>query len=95
MKDSHLTLRLPASLTRMLERLAKARGLPKSHLVREAVAAYVGAGEVDRVERTITGRELAKRWRSMPRLSSEDADEFSKDIAHARAKLPLPESRWK
>ena len=95
MKDSHLTLRLPASLTRILERLAKSRGLPKSHLVREAVAAYVGAGDVDRAERTITGRELAKRWRSIPRLSPEEARDLATDIGTARAKLPTPESRWK
>lgn len=95
MKDSHLTLRLPATLARLLERLAHTRGLPKSHLVREAVAIYVGGVDMDRGERTITARELAKRWRSIPHLTPEEADDLSTDIADARAKLPTPESRWK
>ena len=94
MKDSHLTLRLPATLARLLERLARTRGMPKSHLVREAVASYVGGGDIDRGERTITARELAKRWRSIPRLTPQEADDLSTDIAEARAKLPKPISRW-
>ena len=95
MKDSHLTVRLPAALSRLLDRLARARGLPKSHLVREAVASYIGGSDADRGERTITGRELAKRWRSIPRLTTEEADDLARDIADARAKLPPPISRWK
>lgn len=95
MKDSHLTLRLPAALARLLERLAHARGLPKSHLVREAVAIYLGGGDHDRPERTVSGRELAKRWRSFPRLTQEEADELAADIAKARAELPPVVARWK
>ncbi|MEK7668294.1 MAG: CopG family transcriptional regulator, partial [Gemmatimonadota bacterium] len=37
MKDSHLTLRLPADLARALARWARSRRVPKSQLVREAV----------------------------------------------------------
>ena len=95
MKDSHLSLRLPVTLSRLLERLARSRGLPKSHLVREAVAIYLGGTTQERSERAVTGRELAKRWRSIPRLSPDEADDLATDIADARAKLPTPESRWK
>ncbi len=43
--DAQLTLRLPRDLDRRLARHAKARGLKKSHLVREAVARYLAATE--------------------------------------------------
>ena len=39
--DAQVTLRLPKELDRALAKAAKARGLKKSHLVREAVAAYL------------------------------------------------------
>lgn len=94
MKDSHLTLRLPAALARLLDRLARTRGLPKSQLVREAVAIYLGAEDIGPTERTITGRELAKRWRTFPRLTPDEAADLLADIAGARAKLPAPEPRW-
>lgn len=95
MKDSHLTLRLPAALSKLLERLARARGLPKSHLVREAVAIYVGDASVGTTKRTLTAREFAKRWSSAPHLTPKEADDFAADIEDARAKLPPPVPRWK
>ena len=39
--DEQLTVRIPRDLARALARRAKARGVPKSQLVREAVARYV------------------------------------------------------
>ncbi len=39
--ESQLTLRLPRELARELARAAKARGLKKSQVVREAVAEYL------------------------------------------------------
>lgn len=41
MKRSHLTLRLSPDLARALDRWARAQGVPKSQLVREAVARYL------------------------------------------------------
>lgn len=43
--DAQITLRLPRDLDRRLGRQAKARGLKKSHLVREAVARYLAEAE--------------------------------------------------
>ncbi len=43
--DAQITLRLPTKLARELARRAKARGVPKSQLVREAVARYVAEPE--------------------------------------------------
>ncbi len=39
--DAQVTLRLPKALDRALDRTAKARGVKKSQLVREAVAQYL------------------------------------------------------
>ena len=44
MKDTQLTLRLPRELQRVLARHARARGVPKSQLVREALQAYLAQG---------------------------------------------------
>jgi len=41
MKDDQVTLRLPRELARSLARTARARGVPKSQLVREALQAYL------------------------------------------------------
>jgi metal-responsive CopG/Arc/MetJ family transcriptional regulator len=43
--DSQITLRLPRELARALAKCAKARGVPKSQLVREAVMKYVAEPE--------------------------------------------------
>jgi Arc/MetJ-type ribon-helix-helix transcriptional regulator len=51
MKDAQITLRLPKELARALSRTAKARGVPRSQLVREAVQKYVAEpGEPTREE---------------------------------------------
>ena len=39
--DEQTTFRLPRELSRALTRVAKERGVPKSHLVREALERYV------------------------------------------------------
>ncbi len=43
--DSQITLRLPRDLARALARRAKERRVPKSQLVREAVAQYLAPAE--------------------------------------------------
>ena len=43
--DSQITLRLPKELAKALAQRAKAQGVPKSQLVREAVMRYVAEPE--------------------------------------------------
>lgn len=93
MKDSHLTLRLAADLARALARLARERGLSKSHLAREAVAHYL-APPTGGEGRRLTARELAGRWASLPHLEPEDAGALADDIAAARAELPPVREPW-
>jgi hypothetical protein len=86
---SHLTLRLPSALVRALARSARSRGVPKSVVVREAVAQYLAAGGAPAAStpRRVTGRELATLLASLPRLADGDAVKFAEDLASARAEL--------
>ena len=95
MKESHLTLRLPAELAKALVRKARALGVPKSHMVREAVALYLepSSGSAAGV-RHVAARDLAMRWRSLPRLGNEEAAELGADIAASRKALPMVRDAW-
>lgn len=93
MKQSHLTLRLPADLARALERWARRRGVPKSLVVREAVARLLSPGSVPAAA-GLTAGELAARWRALPRLGADDAAAFAADVAAARDALPPVVTPW-
>jgi len=95
MKDSHLTLRLPADLARALARWARSRRVPKSQLVREAVARYLApsSAPAERPPR-VTARTFAGQWAALPRLTPEEARDLGADIAAARAALPPVRSPW-
>ena len=95
MKNSHLTLRLPADLARALALWARSRGVPKSQLVREAVARYLAPSSAA-VERPpqVTARGLAEHWAALPRLTTEEANALEADIEAARAALPPVQTSW-
>ena len=95
MKDSHLTLRLPAELARALARKARALGVPKSQMAREAVARYLvpATAESNRMPR-VSAREFAARWAPLPRLEPAEADAFAADIAAGREALPAIDIPW-
>lgn len=95
MKDDYLTLRLSRELARALSRWARDRGVPKSHVVREAVSSYltpVSSGLES--PRTLTAAELAGRWPSLARLSPDEARALDADLAEARQQLPPAGARW-
>jgi len=92
MKDVHLTLRLPADLARALARWTRLHRVPKSHAVREAVARYLAPSADDPPQ--LTARQLAVRWRALPRLTPDEAKEFGDDIAAARSALPRVRDAW-
>ncbi len=95
MKDSHLTLRLPAALARLLARSARDRGIPKSQLAREAVGRFL-APVVDEspAAPSLTAADLAHRRRSWPRLAAAEARDLGRDIEAARAGLPPMPEPW-
>lgn len=41
-----------------------------------------------------TGAELAKMWPEIHHLPGTEADSFAKDMAEARKRQPLPQSKW-
>jgi hypothetical protein len=95
MKRSHLTLRLPADLARALARLARSRAVPKSQLVREAVARYLAPSSAP-AERppAVTARTFAERWADLPQLTPEEARDLEADIEASRAVLPPVRTPW-
>jgi predicted transcriptional regulator len=97
MRNSHLTLRLPADLARALARFARGRGASKSQVAREAVARYLApsSGPLERAAGAgLTARALAERWAELPRLTPEEAGDLEADIAAARAGLPVVRTPW-
>ncbi len=95
MKDSHLTLRIPADLARALARFARSRGVPKSQVAREAVARYlVPSGPRPERPVGVSAAALAERWKTLPRLTPEEARDFEAELAAARAALPPVRARW-
>ena len=94
MKDRHLTLRLPEDLARALARWARARGQPRSEVVREAVTRYLAPPASGPSGRPVAARDLALRWPSLPRLEAGEAAEFGEDIERSRAGLPAAPSPW-
>jgi hypothetical protein len=95
MKDSHLTLRLPTDLARVLARLARGRGLPKSQLVREAIAHFLAPSSTAAEHLpAVTARTFAAQWAALPRLTPEEARDLEADIAAAREALPPVRTPW-
>jgi prevent-host-death family protein len=64
--------------------------------VRETVTPYRAASpvEVPSAPRRVTAREFAARWKTLPRLSAEDAESMARDIEDARRGLPPVRSPW-
>lgn len=93
MKSSHLTLRLPAELARALTRWARAHGVPKSQVAREAVTRYLLP--VSAVPTPVfTAGDLAGRWAVLPRLSPEEAEALGTDIELGRGALLPVRAAW-
>ncbi len=93
MKDSHLTVRLPLSLARAMTRFARARGLSKSDVAREAVTRFLGH-RTDEPAAVVTAGEVARRWASLPRLTAAETASFEADLVAARASLPTVRTPW-
>ena len=100
MKDDYLAIRLPAALARALARLARARGVSRSAVVREAIvtlvepAARPPASPPARPPARLTARELAAAWPTLPQLSPDEAEAFFRDLERGRESLVLPDERW-
>ena len=91
MKDEHLSLRLPGDLAEALAEEAKARGVAKSFVVREAVSTYLGGVDSSRsAEHTLLARDFARIWATLPVLERDEARAFADDIEDARKAIVPP-----
>lgn len=88
MKTAAITLRISAELAKNLGRTARGRGVPKSQVVREAVARYLAPADAVTPAQRITASSLAARWKYVPRLTPDEFSEFRKDVESARTELP-------
>ena len=93
MKDSHLTLRIPADLARALRLWARAHGVPKSQVARDAVARYLAPTSAARTP-PFTAGDLADRWALLPRLTPHEAEALGADIASSRGALLPVRAAW-
>ena len=97
MKDDYLALRLPAALARALARLAKARGLSRSEVVREAIAGYLEPSSrppTPPPSTRLSARDLSAAWVSIPRLSADEAESFGRDNERGRELVTMDDERW-
>jgi hypothetical protein len=94
MDSTHITLRLPEQLAKAVARWARLHDQPRSQVVREAVAQYLGGKPTSAGPPSISARELGVRWPDLPRLTSEEVDSLSADIAAGRAMLPAVRTSW-
>lgn len=94
MNDSHLTLRVPADLATALERLAESRGVPRSGLVREAIANYVIPGRTHAEVTDLRAHDFKLIWDALPHLTVDEAAALDTDLHQARASLLPPDDAW-
>lgn len=78
MKDEQITLRLPGSLRRRIARAARARRVPQSQLVREAVESYLAAD---------TPPDAATSWARVSHLAG--SIELDHSLDHSRERDAL------
>lgn len=94
MDDAHLSLRLPDDLASLLNRVAKARGIGKSTLVREAVTQQLTGGSARDGAAPLLAADFRKVWDALPHLSVDEAAAFDTDVQQARAALAPPDDAW-
>ncbi|HKV50766.1 MAG TPA: CopG family transcriptional regulator [Gemmatimonadaceae bacterium] len=94
----HLTLRLSRELARAVSRWARAHGVAKSQVVRDAVASYVGLASPGGAQAEhapiASGRALSSRWATLPHLSVAEAGGLAGGIAASRSSVPRVTPPW-
>ena len=94
MKDSLLSVRIPADLADALDRRAADRGVGRSVMVREAVAAYLTTRPTPAPVMPMPLEAFLEAWKTAPRLSADEAAAYEADLRDARAELPPLDDPW-
>ena len=94
MKDALLSVRLPAELAEALDQRASERGVGRSMMVREAVAAYLTTRPAPAPVVPMPLEALLDAWKTAPRLSADEAAAYEADLRDARAALPPLDDPW-
>jgi hypothetical protein len=94
MSDTPLSVRLPADLTDVLDRRATERGVGRSLVVREAVAAYLIGQPAAPVVRLMSVAAFLDLWATAPRLSAGEAAAYAADLRADRESLGVPDDPW-
>jgi hypothetical protein len=94
MKDTVLSVRIPADLAESLDRRAESRGVGRSMMVREAVATYLGATPSAPSVEPMPIAAFLDAWRRAPRLADDEAIAFAADLREARTALPPLDDPW-
>lgn len=94
MSDTPLSVRLPADLTDALDRRASERGVGRSLVVREAVAAYLTAQPSAPAVRLMPVAAFLDLWATAPKLSADEAAAYAADLRADRESLGVPDDPW-
>jgi len=98
MRAEHLTLRLSRDLARAVTRWARAHGIAKSQVVRDAVARHVGLAAAPpgpaESAASVTARAVSLRWAALPHLTVEEAGGLAGGVAASRTSLPPVAPPW-
>lgn len=94
MKDALLSVRIPADLANALDHRATERGVGRSAMVREAVAAYVTSRPAPAPIVPMPLAAFLDAWKSAPRLTTDEAAAYDADLRAARRELPPLDDPW-
>lgn len=94
MSDTPLSVRLPGELTEALDRRASERGVGRSLVVREAVAAYLAAQPLAPAVRLMPVAAFLDLWGTAPKLSADEAAAYAADLRADRELLGVPDDPW-
>lgn len=94
MKDSLLSVRIPADLSDAIDHRAAERGVGRSVMVREAVAAYLTTRPAPAPVAAMPLAAFLAALATAPRLSADEAAAYEADLREARAALPPLEDPW-
>ena len=94
MKDTLLSVRIPSDLADAIDHRAAERGVGRSVMVREAVAAYLTSRPAPAPVIAMPLEAFLVALTTAPRLSADEAASYEEDLRVACAELPPLHDPW-